>query len=148
MSMPISRMTSLVPAVPGKPVSLKEALEQVPDLKRIYDSEDHLHDLYDKAITVEGTVRNAGTHAAGVVIADKPLIEYVPLHRLTGTPLSDQLNAITQFEMTHLENIGLLKMDYLGLSMLTIMRKACELIQKRHGVAYTLNTLRDYGPKV
>jgi DNA polymerase III subunit alpha len=142
----VSRMTSLVPAVPGKPVNLKEALEQVPDLKKIYDSEEHLHDLYDKAITVEGTVRNAGTHAAGVVIADKPLIEYVPLHRLTGTPLSDELNAITQFEMTHLESIGLLKMDYLGLSMLTIMRKACELIKKRHGVDYTLNTIPIHDP--
>ncbi len=144
----VSRMTSLVPAIPGKPVSLKEALEQVPDLKKIYDSEEHLRDLYDKAITVEGTVRNAGTHAAGVVIADKPLIEYVPLHRLTGTPLSSELNAITQFEMTHLESIGLLKMDYLGLSMLTIMRKACELIRKRHNVEYTLNTIPIHAPVI
>jgi DNA polymerase-3 subunit alpha len=144
----VSRMTSLVPAIPGKPVSLKEALEQVPDLKKIYDSEEHLRDLYDKAITVEGTVRNAGTHAAGVVIADKPLIEYVPLHRLTGTPLSSDLNAITQFEMTHLENIGLLKMDYLGLSMLTIMRKACELVRKRHDVEYTLNTIPIHDPVI
>jgi len=144
----VSRMTSLVPAIPGKPVTLKEALEQVPDLRKIYDSEDHMRDLYDKAITVEGTVRNAGTHAAGVVIADKPLIEYVPLHRLTGTPLSDDLKAITQFEMTHLENIGLLKMDYLGLSMLTIMRTACELIRKRHNVEYTLNTIPIHDPVI
>ena len=142
----VSRMTSLVPAIPGKPVGLKDALEQVPDLKKLYESEDHLHDLYDKAILVEGSVRNAGTHAAGVVIADKPLIEYVPLHRLTGTPLSENLNAITQFEMMHLESIGLLKMDYLGLSMLTIMRKACELIQKRHNVPLTLNTIPIHDP--
>jgi DNA polymerase-3 subunit alpha len=142
----VSRMTSLVPAIPGKPVSLKDALEQVPDLKNIYDGEAHLHDLYDKAMLVEGSVRNAGTHAAGVVIADKPLIEYVPLHRLTGTPLSENLNAITQFEMMHLESIGLLKMDYLGLSMLTIMRKACELIQQRHGVSLTLNTIPIHDP--
>ncbi|HEY3289123.1 MAG TPA: DNA polymerase III subunit alpha, partial [Anaerolineae bacterium] len=144
----VSRMTTLVPNVPGKPVGLKDALDQVPELRRLYDSEEHLRDLYDKAITVEGTVRNAGTHAAGVVIADKPLIEYVPLHRLTGTPLSEDLNAITQFEMTHLENIGLLKMDYLGLSMLTIMRKACELIAKRHQVAYTLNDIPIHDPVI
>jgi DNA polymerase III subunit alpha len=144
----VSRLTSLVPAIPGKPVGLKDALEQVPDLKKIYESEDHLRDLYDKAILVEGSVRNAGTHAAGVVIADKPLIEYVPLHRLTGTPLSEELNAITQFEMTHLEAIGLLKMDYLGLSMLTIMRKACELIQKRHGVTFTLNDIPIHEPSI
>ena len=142
----VTRLTNLVPSVPGKPVNLKEALEQVPELKRIYDSEEHLRDLYDKAIMVEGGVRNAGTHAAGVVIADKPLIEYVPLHRLTGTPLSSELNAITQFEMTHLEAIGLLKMDYLGLSMLTIMRKACELIEQRHGVTLDLNTIPIHDP--
>ncbi len=137
----VTRMTSLVPNTPGKPVGLKQALEEVPELKRLYDSEKPLKDLYDKAITVEGMTRNAGTHAAGVVIADKPLIEYVPLHRLTGTPITDQLNAVTQFEMTHLEAIGLLKMDYLGLSMLTIMRRACELIEQRHGKRYTLNDI-------
>jgi DNA polymerase III subunit alpha len=137
----VTRMTTLVPNTPGKPVGLKQALEEVPDLKRLYDSEKHLRDLYDKAMWVEGMTRNAGTHAAGVVIADKPLIEYVPLHRLTGTPITDQLNAVTQFEMTHLEAIGLLKMDYLGLSMLTIMRKACELIEQRHGQRYTLNDI-------
>ncbi len=144
----VTRMTSLVPAIPGKPVGLKEALDQVPDLRALYDGEDHLRDLYDKAELVEGTVRNAGTHAAGVVIADKPLIEYVPLHRLTGTPLSSALNAITQFEMTHLESIGLLKMDYLGLSMLTIMRKACELIERRHGTRYTLDSIPIHDPVI
>jgi DNA polymerase III subunit alpha len=137
----VTRMTSLVPAIPGKPVGLKQALEEVPDLKRLYDGDKTLRDLYDKAITVEGMTRNAGTHAAGVVIADKPLIEYVPLHRLTGTPLTERLNAVTQFEMTHLENIGLLKMDYLGLSMLTIMRRACELIEQRNKKRFTLNDI-------
>jgi DNA polymerase-3 subunit alpha len=137
----VNRVTQLVPAIPGKPVNLKEALEQVPELKSIYESEDHLRNLYDKAMLVEGAVRNAGTHAAGVVIADKPLIEYAPLHRLTGTPITPNLNAVTQFEMNHLENIGLLKMDYLGLSMLTIIRKACELIEQRRGKRYTLNDI-------
>ena len=137
----VSRVTQLVPAIPGKPITLKEALEQVPDLKRIYDTEAHLKELYDKAMLVEGAVRNAGTHAAGIVIADKPLIEYAPLHRLTGTPITERLNAVTQFEMNHLESIGLLKMDYLGLSMLTIIRKACELIEQRHGIKYTLDNI-------
>jgi len=137
----VNRVTQLVPAIPGKPITLKEALEQVPDLKRLYDDEAHLRELYDKAMLVEGAVRNAGTHAAGVVIADKPLIEYAPLHRLTGTPITERLNAVTQFEMNHLENIGLLKMDYLGLSMLTIIRKACELIEQRHGISYTLDNI-------
>ncbi len=136
----VNRMTQLVPAIPGKPVTLKEALE-LPEIKALYESEDHLRNLYDKAMLVEGAVRNAGTHAAGVVIADKPLIEYAPLHRLTGTPITPNLNAVTQFEMNHLESIGLLKMDYLGLSMLTIIRKACELIEQRRGKRYTLNDI-------
>jgi DNA polymerase-3 subunit alpha len=137
----VTRLTQLVPAIPGKPITLKQALEEVPDLKRLYESEDTLKQVYDNAILVEGMTRNAGTHAAGVVIADKPLIEYVPLHRLTGTPITEQLNAVTQFEMNHLEAIGLLKMDYLGLSMLTIIRKACELIEQRHGKKYTLDNI-------
>lgn len=137
----VTRMTSLVPAVPGKPVNLKQALEDVPDLKNIYNSEETLRKLYDNAMLVEGMTRNVGTHAAGVVIADKPLIEYVPLHRLTGTPITPQLNAVTQFEMNHLEAIGLLKMDYLGLSMLTIVRRASDLIEQRHGKRFTLNDI-------
>ncbi|BCX04649.1 MAG: hypothetical protein KatS3mg053_2587 [Candidatus Roseilinea sp.] len=137
----VSRITSLVPAIPGKPITLTQALEQVPELKRLYETESHVRELYDRAIKVEGTVRNAGTHAAGVVIADRPLIEYAPLNKLTGTPLTPQLNAVTQFEMTHLEAIGLLKMDYLGLSTLTIMRKACELIEQRHGVRLNLTNI-------
>lgn len=143
-----TRLTSLVPAIPGKPVSLAEALEQVPELKELYESEPHLKELYDKAMTVEGAVRNAGTHAAGVVIADRPLIEYVPLHRLTGAPLTEQLKSVTQFEMGHLESIGLLKMDYLGLSMLTIMRKACELIRQRHGKDYNLTNIPIHEPVI
>ena len=137
----VTRVTSLVPNTPGKPVNLKQALVEVPELKKIYDSDDSLRNLYDKAMLVEGMTRNAGTHAAGVVIADRPLIEYVPLHRLTGTPLTEQLNAVTQFAMGHLEAIGLLKMDYLGLSMLTIIRKACDLIEQRHGKRYTMNDI-------
>ncbi|MFC1466178.1 MAG: DNA polymerase III subunit alpha [Candidatus Brachytrichaceae bacterium NZ_4S206] len=137
----VSRITSLVPAIPGKPITLTQALEQVSELKQLYETQPHVRELYDRAVKVEGTVRNAGTHAAGVVIADRPLIEYAPLNKLTGTPLTPQLNAVTQFEMTHLEAIGLLKMDYLGLSTLTIMRKACEMIERRHGVKLDLTNI-------
>ncbi len=144
----VSRITSLVPAIPGKPITLTQALEQVPELKRLYEAEPHVRELYDRAIKVEGTVRNAGTHAAGVVIADRPLIEYAPLNKLTGTPLTPQLSAVTQFEMTHLESIGLLKMDYLGLSTLTIMRKACELIERRHGVKLNLTNIPIHDPRI
>jgi DNA polymerase-3 subunit alpha len=144
----VSRITSLVPAIPGKPITLMQALEQVPELKRLYETQPHVRELYDRAMQVEGTVRNAGTHAAGVVIADRPLVEYAPLNRLTGTPLTPQLTAVTQYEMTHLESIGLLKMDYLGLSTLTIMRKACELIKARHGVELNLTNIPIHDPRI
>jgi len=137
----VNRVTSLVPAVPGKPVNLRQAREEVQALKELLSAEPRLNEMYEKAITIEGRVRNAGTHAAGVVIADRPLIEYVPLNRLTGTPLTSQLNAVTQFEMGHLEAIGLLKMDYLGLSMLTIIRRAANMIAQRHGIKFDMNTI-------
>jgi DNA polymerase-3 subunit alpha len=137
----VNRVTSLVPAIPGKPVTLKQAREEVQALKDLLLAEPRLNEMYEKAITIEGRVRNAGTHAAGVVIADKPLIEYVPLNRLTGTALTPQLKAVTQFEMGHLEAIGLLKMDYLGLSMLTIIRRAAEMVARRHSVSLDMNTI-------
>jgi DNA polymerase-3 subunit alpha len=84
-------------------------------------------------------IRGAGTHAAGVVIADKPMIEYVPLHRPTGANAEDTpIKVLTQFEMSTIESLGLLKVDFLGLSTLTIMQRACDLIRERHGVALDL----------
>ena len=75
----VDRVAKLVPNVPGKPVKIGEAIEQIPELKELYDSTDWVKTLLDTAQTVEGTVRNIGTHAAGVVISDRPLVEYTPL---------------------------------------------------------------------
>ncbi len=84
---------------------------------------------------MEGVVRNAGTHAAGVIITDKPILEYIPLHRPTGSSVEDSpVKSVTQFEMSVLESLGLLKVDFLGLATLTIMARACDLIRKRHGI--------------
>ena len=86
--------------------------------------------------------RHASTHAAGVIVADRPLVDLVPLHRITGKdPSGGALKAVTQFPMETAESIGLLKVDFLGLSTLTIMRKACELIARHRGIQYSIDTL-------
>ncbi len=137
----VDRLAKLVPAIPGKPITIREAIEQVPELKQAYESTPYLRTLLDTAVEVEGTARSVGTHAAGVIISDRPLIEYVPLHRPTKSGGDSSLEAITQFEMGVCESLGLLKIDFLGLSTLTVMRKACELIEQRHGVQWTLDTI-------
>ncbi|HZY42118.1 MAG TPA: DNA polymerase III subunit alpha, partial [Anaerolineae bacterium] len=135
----VDRIARLIPAVPGKPVKLPEALETIAELKQEYEANDQVRTLIDRAITVEGTVRSIGTHAAGVVISDRPLVEYTPLHRPTKSDGGESpLESITQFEMGVVGSIGLLKVDFLGLITLSIMRKACDLIQKNHGVELNL----------
>ena len=85
--------------------------------------------------------RAASTHAAGVVVSDVPLVEYVPLHRPTRMSESDEIGAVTQYAMAELEKLGLLKIDFLGLATLTIMRRACEMIRERHRVDLDLDTI-------
>jgi DNA polymerase-3 subunit alpha len=143
----VDRIAKLVPNVPGKPMKLTEALTEIPELKQAYDGADYVKKLIDTAITVEGTVRNVGTHAAGVVISDKPLIEYTPLHRPTKSDEHSPLESITQFEMGVVDSIGLLKVDFLGLATLTIMRKACDLIRQNHGVELNLNNIPTNDPE-
>ncbi|MGC1375299.1 MAG: DNA polymerase III subunit alpha, partial [Anaerolineales bacterium] len=137
----VDRVAKLIPNVPGKPVNLSEALDQVPDLKAIYNAEPHIKELIETAIHMEGTVRNAGTHAAGVVISDKPITEYLPIHRPTSGSEESPIKTVTQFEMGILENMGMLKVDFLGLSTLTVMARACELINERHNVNYDLTNI-------
>ncbi len=137
----VDRVSKLIPNVPGKPVSIREALEQVPELKALYESAPYLKELIDTAAHMEGSIRNAGTHAAGVIITDKPIIEYIPLHRPTSGSEESPIKTVTQFEMSIVESLGLLKVDFLGLATLTIMQRACDLIEKRHGVQYTLENI-------
>ena len=138
----VDRVAKLVPNIPGKPMTLPEALEGVPGFKEAYDSAGYLKDLIDTATKLEGVARNAGTHAAGVIITDRPLTDYVPLHRPTkGGPEDNPIGAITQFEMQVLDSLGLLKVDFLGLSTLTVMARACEQIRRRHGVVLDIHSI-------
>ena len=108
-------------------MTLDRALETSPELKKMYDEDPKVAKVVDMSRAIEGMPRHASTHAAGVVISKLPLDEYVPLY------MSDK-GVATQFNMTTIEELGLLKMDFLGLRNLTVIRDALELIRKNHGV--------------
>ena len=138
----VDKAAKLIPNVPGKPVTIPQALQEAPDFKQLYDSAAYFKELIDTAKEVEGVVRNAGTHAAGVIIADQPIIEYIPLHRPTGTSaIENPIKSVTQFEMKTLDSLGMLKVDFLGLATLTIMARACDLIRERHEVDFNLQNI-------
>ncbi len=144
----VDRVAKLVPQIPGKPVAIHHALETVPAFQEIYQSSDYLREMIDTAAKLEGVARNAGTHAAGVIITDEPITEYIPLHRPTRGGTEDgPIAAVTQFEMQVLESLGLLKIDFLGLSTLTVMARACELIKERHGVELDIHSIPLDDPK-
>jgi DNA polymerase III subunit alpha len=152
MDIPLSevdKVAKLIPNIPGKPVTILQALDEITELKEIYKSTPYLHELIDTASEMEGVVRNAGTHAAGVIITDKPIIDYIPLHRPTGSSLADSpVKTVTQFEMSVLEKLGLLKVDFLGLATLSIMARACDLIEHRHGIHFDLNSIPTDDPQI
>lgn len=129
LGMPISKVDSIVAMVPDKlGIKLADALEESAELKQVYQNEPEVAELLDLAQKIEGLARNVGTHAAAVVIGDRPLVEYVPLCRVR-----DKEETITQWSMNDVEAAGLLKMDFLGLRNLTILSKAVNLIEQTTG---------------
>ena len=121
----VDRICKLVPNNPAKPVTLAQALESEQLLKEQYQADEEIKRLIDLALQLEGLFRNASTHAAGVVIGDRPLEQLVPLYRDTDN--KESLPA-TQFNMKWVETAGLVKFDFLGLKTLTVIEKACGLI--------------------
>src|SRR5215217_8223382 len=120
------RVAKLIPVGPG--ITIDSALTKVPELRAIYEGEDGVRELIDAARKVEGIARHASTHAAGVVISRDPLVQHVPLQRAGGKSEGD---ITTQFPMAQLEELGLLKMDFLGLRTLTVLGKAVELARHK-----------------
>ena len=121
----VDRLCKMVPNNPANPVTLAEAIEGEPKLQEARDREPIVAQLLSTAQKLEGLYRHASTHAAGVVIGDRPLVELVPLYR---DPRSDML--VTQFNMKWVEQAGLVKFDFLGLKTLTVLQKACKLLEK------------------
>ena len=116
-------VAKLVPTTPH--ITLKEAMESAPKLKEMYDTDPRIHTLLDTAMSLEGMPRNTSTHAAGVVITADPVYTYVPLSTNDNT-------VVTQYTMTTIEELGLLKMDFLGLRNLTVIRDAEQQIQAQN----------------
>jgi DNA polymerase-3 subunit alpha len=146
LDVPLERVNQLTKMIPGTlGITIDDALRQNPDLKREYDNDATVHELIDIARRLEGTNRNAGTHAAGVVIANGPLSDYVPLQRIVrkGEEGGKQDEAVvtTQWEMGDLEKVGLLKMDFLGLRTLTLLDNAVKLIDKTRGKKIDLDRI-------
>jgi DNA-directed DNA polymerase III PolC len=136
---PPERMNALCKLVPMKGAiskSLQEALDESPDFKRDYDQDPEIREIVDIALKLEGTNRNVGTHAAGVVIANGPITDYVPVQRPPKQEegsTADTTTMTTQWEMGILEKVGMLKMDFLGLRNLTVLDNCVKLIKKTRG---------------
>lgn len=135
LDFPIADVDKLCKKVPQGPgASLADALEKDEELKQIRDGSPQHKRLFELALKLEGLARHSSIHAAGVVIADQPLREYVPLAK-------NGEDVITQWQMTELEEVGLLKMDFLGLKTLTILQEGVRLVRETHGVEVDLGRL-------
>lgn len=132
----VDRLCKMVPNHPTDPWTLPRALNGVSEFKREYDTDHEVKRLIDLAMQLEGLPRNSSTHAAGVVIGDRPLAQLVPLYR---DPRSDM--PVTQFDMKFVEDSGLVKFDFLGLKTLSVLRKAVDLLNKRN-ISIDLDTLQ------
>jgi DNA polymerase-3 subunit alpha len=129
----VDRIAKMIPNNPANPTTLQEALDADPDFRLEVAKDDTSEKLIDIALKLEGLYRHASTHAAGVVIADRPLHELVPVYR---DPRSDM--PVTQFNMKYVEQAGLVKFDFLGLKTLTVVQKAVEFIKNTSGEEYDI----------
>jgi DNA polymerase-3 subunit alpha len=139
-------LAKLIPNQPNFSLTVAEAVKQIPEIQKLYKTDDRYTQLLDYAMSLEGLSRHAGVHAAGVVIAPGPLDEYVPVctqsSRGAGGLSSDEESiVVTQYDMNCLEKAGMLKMDFLGLTTLTVIHDALVMIETRTGRAVDLGTL-------
>jgi len=130
LSVPLSKVNALAKLVPEDPtMTLDKALEIDPDLRAQYESDPEVHNLITLALRLEGSIRNTGIHAAGLIIGANPLMENIPL----CSPKDSEM-AVTQFSMKPVESVGLLKIDFLGLKTLTSIQKAVDAVEISRGV--------------
>ncbi len=124
----VDRLAKMIPNNPANPVTLQEAIDGDADLRAMRDQDETSQKLINIALQLEGLYRHASTHAAGVVISDRPLYQLSPLYR---DPRSDM--PVTQFNMKYVEQAGLVKFDFLGLKTLTVVQKTLQFIKEVHG---------------
>jgi DNA polymerase-3 subunit alpha len=131
------RITRLIPT--GPKVTLKGSLDGVKELNELYRESKPARDIIDQALKLEGSVRTTGVHAAGIIIANEPLEHFVPLQ--SRDPRDPGKGRITQYEQTHLEELGLIKFDFLGLSNLTILDNTLKFIKQSRGEELVLERI-------
>jgi len=136
----VDRLAKLIPTTLG--IELADALKESPQLKAAIDGDERLKDLMAVALRLEGLSRHASTHAAGVVISPQPLTEIVPVYKTNRDEIT------TQFDMNALERIGLLKMDFLGLTTLTVLHDAVAMVEKNRGVKVDTDNLKRTGCEI
>lgn len=135
LDIPLSEVNKIAKLIPNElGITLTEALQRK-ELKDLYESDMQVRELFDISLQLEGIARNSSTHAAGVVIAASPLDDYVPVQA------SDEIVGITQYDKDNIENLGLLKMDFLGLRTLTVMDTALQLIKANRGIDINLDNI-------
>ncbi len=141
LDLPYAKCDAIAKMIPGDlGMTLEKALKASPDLRTAYESDDEVKYLIDMSMRLEGLPRHTSMHAAGVVISKTSVDEYVPLSRAADGSIT------TQFTMTTLEELGLLKMDFLGLRTLTVIQNAVRLAEKTHGIHLDMDTI-DYNDK-
>jgi DNA polymerase-3 subunit alpha len=128
----VDKVAKMIPMQIG--MSLEKALGLNAELKQAFENDARIHELVSTALLLEGMPRHASTHAAGVVISSEPITEYVPLYQNEG-------NLSTQFPMTTLEELGMLKMDFLGLRTLTVIRDTVKMVEENHGIRLDMDQL-------
>lgn len=133
----VDRIAKMIPTMLG--ITIEKALEYNPELKLAYDTDERVKNLINIAKDLEGLPRHSSTHAAGVVIASRPLVEYVPLQK-------NEEMIVTQFGMGTLEELGLLKMDFLGLRTLTVMNDAINMVKENRNIDIDLDKI-DFADK-
>jgi DNA polymerase-3 subunit alpha len=137
-------LAKLIPNGPAFSLTVKDAIEQVPEIRKLYATDDRYQTLLDYATSLEGLSRHTGVHAAGVVIAPGPLDDYVPILTVNSKGAgagTDETVIVTQYDMNCLEHAGMLKMDFLGLTTLTVIRDALDNIERRTGQRPDLNAV-------
>ncbi len=138
LDMPYAQVDTIAKMIPQElNITIDKALEMNPELKKTYDEQEDVHHLIDMAKRLEGLPRHTSMHAAGVVISQKEVDEYVPLSRAQDGTI------VAQFTMTTLEELGLLKMDFLGLRTLTVIQNAAKMVEKDKGITLDLSHI-DY----
>ena len=141
MDLPYNFCDTIAKNIPNElNITIEKALTMNPELRAMYESDEKVHTLIDMAKRLEGLPRHTSMHAAGVVISQKAMDEYVPLSRASDGTIT------TQFVMTTIEELGLLKMDFLGLRTLTVINDAVKLVEKNHGIKIDVDKI-DYDDK-